>query len=340
MKKPEYIQLLIQVSDLYYNKNLTQQEISAKLNTTRQSVSKLLNEAKTEGIVEIKINNPLSDMQILSNSIKEIFKIQNALVIPGNFDDEEINREIISKRAIEYVNELINLGYKKIGLSWGRTVYTFIKSYQFSNNISKIGSLNTDKAINNNNIIIEALDNDIRVFPLVGASNEVAPYYMINEMVRRFAEQISGKPIFIYIPVNPGNADEYELFTRTQTFMDISNVWKDIDLAIVGIGALPPSRFLNREEYPGEKEIYTKINPKIVVGDICTKYFDINGNIISPKESQNLISISEASLRKAKRVLALASGLEKIPAIKGALNSGLISDIILDEKTAKELVVS
>jgi len=43
---------------LYYEKNYTQQKIAQIMNLSRQTVSKLLNEAIKENIVEIKIHNP------------------------------------------------------------------------------------------------------------------------------------------------------------------------------------------------------------------------------------------------------------------------------------------
>ena len=43
---------------LYYEKKHTQNEIARIMNLSRQTVSKLLNDAIKENIVEIKIHNP------------------------------------------------------------------------------------------------------------------------------------------------------------------------------------------------------------------------------------------------------------------------------------------
>ena len=50
--------LMYEAATLYYDKKLTQQEIAAKMKLSRQTVSKLLNDALRENVVEIKIHNP------------------------------------------------------------------------------------------------------------------------------------------------------------------------------------------------------------------------------------------------------------------------------------------
>ena len=315
MDKPEYIQTLVQAAMMYYNENLTQQEISGKLGTTRQTVSKLINEARTRGIVEIRINNPVDNIIELSKDLVKKFNIKNAVTVPSDFNDDSLIRNVIAQKAVEHIATYLSEDCKSVGISWGQTVYSFIQLYN---------------VIGNNT--------GLNLFPLLGASNEAASYFMINEMVRVLAEKTGGKPNFIYIPVNPGSSEEYGLFSRTNAYRSISQLWKSIDIAIVGIGSIQAKIRLSRQEYPGEKELAVKMKNKNVVGDICTNYFDIDGNIVKPVDYQRLISITEDDLRNTKNVIALSGGLEKVDAIIGALRTGLVSEIVIDEKTAHEVL--
>ena len=61
--------LMSEVATLYYKKNLTQQEIAETLHLTRQTVSKLLNDAIEEKIVEIIIHDPQKDCKELEEQI-------------------------------------------------------------------------------------------------------------------------------------------------------------------------------------------------------------------------------------------------------------------------------
>lgn len=48
--------LLVQASRLYYEQNMTQAEIGRRLNTSRSTVSRLLQEARDTGVVRVVIN--------------------------------------------------------------------------------------------------------------------------------------------------------------------------------------------------------------------------------------------------------------------------------------------
>ena len=87
MNDTEYLQKLVQVARLYYEENMTQQAISKKLGTTRQSISKMLSEARERSIVEIKINDVETNLSKAAQMIKEIFPIQNVTIVPGHFND-------------------------------------------------------------------------------------------------------------------------------------------------------------------------------------------------------------------------------------------------------------
>ena len=61
---------------------------------------------------------------------------------------------------------------------------------------------------------------------------------------------------------------------------------------------------------------------------------DINGSMIKTAEQQNLICISVNQLRKLKKLLQLPA-VRKTEAIIGALRTGIIDEIIIDDVTAR-----
>ena len=50
--------LLAQVASLYYEQGLTQEQVARRLGISRSGVSRLLREARREGIVEIHVRHP------------------------------------------------------------------------------------------------------------------------------------------------------------------------------------------------------------------------------------------------------------------------------------------
>ena len=306
MKRPEHIQLLLQTAIMYYRKEMTQQQIAVKLGLTRQTVSKLLKESEQSGIVDIRINNPLKDIDDMAEIFKIRFGLQNAVVIPSEFEDDDLIRSIITKRAAEYIQNILADGeYKNIAFSWGGTIYETI--FQLEN-------IQTD---------------GVTVFPLVGAGNKAAPYYMINEMVRIAADRLCAIPLYAYIPAHPESSEDAELFKKTSAYRNMRELWNGMDVVVTSVGISMPEEKSERQMYPGEN---TKTG---VAGDICTHYFDFDGNFM---ENDSIICASVESIRNAKRIIAVCGGLNKVKAIYGALRTGLITDFITDELTAAEVL--
>ncbi|NJL94867.1 MAG: helix-turn-helix domain-containing protein [Anaerolineae bacterium] len=52
-------ELMIRAAWMYYHDALTHQEIAEKLNTSRVKITRLLQQAREQGIVEIRVTAPL-----------------------------------------------------------------------------------------------------------------------------------------------------------------------------------------------------------------------------------------------------------------------------------------
>jgi len=312
------IELLLKVAVYYYNENMTQQEIAGKLGITRQSVSKYLDMAKEQGIVEIKVKNPLPETAVLEDELVAGFagsRLERVVVVPGNFSEYELIRRVIAQRACDYLEELLCVGnFRRIGLSWGRTVRDMV---------TQLPQICTEGRA--------------EVVPLLGSTDNSIPYFMINDMAREFACKINGVTRQIFLPLDAECSEDYQHYTTTRQYRSLMDLWMHLDLAIVGIGANPLRTLSQRSHYPRESEIVESIEHRSPVGDICTRYYDIKGNILTSK-SDFLISIRPEILTDIPRVIALAGGMDKIQSLAGAIRSGMITDIITDETTAKSLL--
>ncbi len=290
---------------LYYEKNCTQSEIAGIMNLSRQTVSKLLTDAVKENVVEIKIHDPEITCKDLEQEIIKKFNIKNAVVCGVSTADESLCRLMSVKKASEYIVPLIEDGNKKIAISWGRTVQLLISEFPYVNT-----SGNT-------------------VFPLFGATDQEQSFFLSNELARGFADKIAARVKYAWFPYKPDSARDCELFKKTSYYESLSNLWGDIDIAIVGIG--------NREI----TDILGKIfgyNEKCnsAIGDISTHFFDECGNLLELYE--NTLCASRENIKNAKQTIAVACGDDKTEAIIGALGTGMIDTLITDEYTAKNIL--
>jgi DNA-binding transcriptional regulator LsrR (DeoR family) len=157
-------------------------------------------------------------------------------------------------------------------------------------------------------------------------------------MVRLFAEKINGNPYFIHAPALTASYEEYELFMNSQSMQPILEKWQNVDVIVASIGTLPSLTDNDRETYAGEYEIYEKLRNNEVVGDLCAKYFNIQGEFIVEDYCKRIIGIPLENLKGAKKIIGIAAGIEKDYSIVGALRTGIIDTFISDEQTAKAVL--
>ncbi len=298
-------ELMAEAAILYYEKKMTQQEIADVLYLSRQTVSKLLNEAIQQNIVEIKVHNPKRYCENLAENIKKVYGIREAVVISSGSQNNSIRLMHTVKAAADYLSSVFAEGNHNIAVSWGRTVQMLI---------SEIQELNT--AGNT-------------VYPLFGATDQETSYFSSNEIARSLADKINATVKYAWFPYLADNETDRRLFTHTSYYKSMCKLWDNIDIAVVGIGNNEIVD-LFRQTF-GHNDKYSA-----VIGDVATHFFTDNGQVIDLYK--NTIRASTDNLKKAKTTVAIACGSDKTKAIDGALKTGLINVYITDEYTAAELL--
>ncbi len=290
---------------LYYEKKYTQQEIAGCMNLSRQTVSKLLSDAVNEKVVEIRINNPDTYCHALEEEIKEKFSIKDAVVCPVSSCDDNLRRTMTVRSAADYLKPIIEKGNANIGISWGRTIESFIAE------ISDISS------------------SDNTVFPLFGATDQEESFFLSNELARSFADKTGASVKYAWFPYLPDSIQDKDLFKNTSYYKKLLSLWENIDIAVVGIGDTKVLRTFGKAFGYSEKS-------SDAVGDVATHFFDADGNFLDLYD--NTLCASRDDLKKAKNTIAIACLDHKAEAIRGALKTGIIDTIITDEYTARKIL--
>src|SRR5947209_568556 len=67
----EHVHTLVSAARMYYEQDLSQEEIAARLGKSRPTISRLLNAARREGIVHIDIRVPLDRSYALERALQD-----------------------------------------------------------------------------------------------------------------------------------------------------------------------------------------------------------------------------------------------------------------------------
>lgn len=309
------LELLAQISDLYYVQALSQADIAKILDFSRSKVSRMLTEARENGLVEISINYPLGRSIELEKNLTNIFHLNKALVLKsGNLTHEQMLRSL-GKLGANYLDDLFS-GGSILGISWGTAVYEVAHAFR-PRNIK-----------------------DFEVVQVIGSIGYGDPAIDGPEVARHIADTFSGKYYTLNSPVIVQDKNTRGGLLKERNIRQVLGKVSQANIILVGIGSTGPERSgIVRAGYLQAEEMKTINESTGAVGDICCSLFDQDGEHKKIGFNKRVVGISLDELVKSPaEVVGVAGGLEKTEAIQGALRGNLLDTLITDDKAAQELV--
>ncbi len=313
--EPRYdIQIMVQVAQMYYCDDFTQEQIAKQIGISRSSISMILSEAREFGIVEIQVKNPQVNNDELSKKFKSVFGVAKCFVVPTSITNVKVLTKIVATQGA-FIAEKELKSHITLGVAWGSTCYECMGAFR---NISNLY--------------------DIKVVPLIGGTNRISSEYQLNEMVRILAEKVQGTPSFIYAPALAESIDDKEHYMKSIYMKEILKSWANLDIGIVSVGA-PPEYYNSKTTFdPYMMKPEFEKHPERSVGDICARRFNIHGEFLNNDYNNRVMGIGEQDLRNAKEIICIASGNHKVLSILGALRTKTIGMFITDENTARNVL--
>jgi deoxyribonucleoside regulator len=304
------IQLLVKVAKLYYMENRNQSEIADILGVSRSLVSKYLSDAKELGIVEINIHDLMQEDINPLEYIVERFKLQGGKIVPFSTNEDLMNQWLVD-HATQTVIQNLEGREHVFGLGWGSTIGDIVS-----------------------NIARSSLSKNLagKIVPLIANAPTSNRNYHTNELVRMLSEKTMLKPTYLYAPVICSSQSDRDAFVSAESFLDVAETWSHLDTILINI-----------RNYPSVPDLATvarfgdRLHEHNAVGMLLGYYFDIHGKIIDG-DSDFAIQIPLAQIKQTKKVIALASSRVRAEAIIGALNTGLITHILINRKAAEEIM--
>ncbi|MGR6980648.1 sugar-binding transcriptional regulator [Testudinibacter sp. P27/CKL/0425] len=308
------LRLLVKIANLYYIDKLKQSDIAKKLNLSQSFVSRSLSRCLNEGIVKINIVQPAEFFLNLENQLQKKFDLEQVVIVDI---DESSNSEAIKKTigsAAAYYLQTTIRDNELIGLSaWSDTIKAMTE--QLPKQTIKAKGV-------------------VQLLGGVGINGSVQANFMTHEL----ADKLNCKPFLLPAQSLTGTMSyKNELFSSNE-IASVINQFKDIDIALIGIGMLEPSLLLKNSGLYYKDEMLSFLASRGAVGDICLHYYDQNGNPILNEHEDPVIGMPLKLIKECPRVVALAGGDEKVSAILGSLKGGYIDVLITDKFVASKLL--
>lgn len=298
-----------------YEEGYTQTEIARRLNISRVTLGRLLDEAKEEGMIKFEIVDVRGAMKTLQleEQLRKRFGLQDIKLVDCPSADIDNVTKKIAAEAATYFEQLVHSGMK-IGLTWGRTLNCMIES------------LPTDKSIK-----------DLLVYTLVGGSSQSVDFQP-NVLAQHIIDRYDGRANILTAPFMCQSEELCAAIKMEPTISSILDASHDLDVTLVGIGEEPERDAEHLSDYPFDTAMINELVDARAVGDICGNFFDMNGKLCETTLKNRIVSIDIRDLPDHRQVIGIGGGAKKIHSILGALNGHYLDVLITDLQTAEKVL--
>jgi len=163
------------------------------------------------------------------------------------------------------------------------------------------------------------------------------PY--LGTLLGRMVSAYDAYMIHFPVPAFFDFADTKAAMWRERSIQATLQVQSRVDVAVFGIGAFGGA--IPSHVYSGGYFDVTEqrlLREQGVVGDICTVLLREDGSWNDLEINRRASGPSPQELSRIPRRICVASGTHRAAALRGALRTGAITDLVLDEKLARAVM--
>lgn len=314
METADRTRVALRVAHLYYVKDVKMESIASSLGISRSSVSRLLTFARQSGLVDIRIRPPADDISRIQFNLRREFRV-TTYIVPADTGTSTRERTLaVSRYAGRLIPQVIDRG-AVVGVAWGATISEVSKH------------------------LVERELNDVVIVQLNGAAQpESSGIDYVGRLLERFAAAVAGRIEFLPVPAFFSKASTKLAMWEEPTIARVIALQARLDVAIFGVGA--PDSDVPGQVYRGgylNEEDRAQLVRDRVVGDVATVFLRVDGSSDGIEMNERSTGPSMQALKEVPRRICVVSDPSRVHAVLAALRAGLITDLIIDETSARSV---
>ncbi len=305
------IELMTRVASQYYLEGMTQEAVARSLRLSRPKVGRLLDRARSVGIVEITVNvHPDIGLKV-EGALASEFGLDQVILVNDQTDDSG-QRASVARAAAAFLKRQLSDG-DVVALGMGRNVGA----------VPDFIGTPTPRAAT----FVSAIGGS----PLV--DSDVNP----NEICRRLAEAFGGSAEMLYAPAYAETPEVRDAFMQHDAVRDGLARARAASVALIGVGNARDDSAVVRMGCFSVAEM-RRLRDRGAVGDILGSFFDADGRAVVDGIGDRVVAIGRADLEAIDCVVAVCSERDKCDAILGALRSGIVNVLVTNLSTARTVL--
>lgn len=300
---------LLWASWLYYEEGLTQGTIAEQMGVSRPTVNAYLAEARARGIVNVEIAPEKFSSLSVARALRDHFELQDCLVIPT----EGVDRPLIPRlgeAGARVLARVLRSG-DTLAVTWGRTVLSLA---------DQIGPLGLK---------------DLRVVQATGGTTAKIPWTP-EACASGLAKAINARAIPISAPAIVSSPEMRAMLMQEPVLAEQLGILAEADKIVMGISSLRPESTIHTSGFL--EGTMQQTHYQDAVGSLVGHFISARGEPVIGPMHDRTIGLNLGQLRQIPQRIAIAGGLDKVPAILAALRGGYVSILVTDLATGRGIL--
>ncbi|MDV6319672.1 sugar-binding transcriptional regulator [Chromohalobacter sp. HP20-39] len=299
---------------LSYVGGRTQDDIAGQLGVSRPGVQRLLALARQEGLVKVHIDHPISGCMAMGEAILTHFGLDYCDVVPSDPEMPESSPRFLAQAGAERLAGFLDRQQAlTLSLGTGRSVRATVEALsQLDRSQHRIVSLVGNVARD-------------------GSSNRY-------DGVMVLADKTGAERFLLPAPVVAASVEEKEALLGQQLVQAVFRVAREAEAGVIGIGRIDPRATLFQDHFISEAELNELLEAG-AVGELLGWPLDAEGQLIDCPITRRITSLPLSALG-GQRLMGLAGGRDKGPAILSALRGNWLKGLVTDEAAARYVVAN
>lgn len=309
----EFDDAIVWAAWLYYENQLTQNDIAAMIGVSRATIVNYLQEARQRGVVRILMNSEILARTSIARKLTAKFGLAEALVIPTEKSaTPDARLKALGAGGARLIERMVAHG-ETICVSWGRTVLAIADAISLPRPLEGLSVVQVTGSSSGKREFSAELCTSIMARNMGAASvNMLAPAVLSTPELR---DALLGEPVL---------KRQFELIGRA-------------DMIVFGVGGLAAESTMRFADVTSDEEIDAYAQEGAVAVLIC-RFLDRHGKQIVRDFDRRVIGIELDELRSLPRRLCVAGGTQKVEAIRAVLTGGYATHLVTDVEAAAQLL--
>ncbi|MDO8541261.1 MAG: sugar-binding domain-containing protein [Opitutaceae bacterium] len=310
--EPYSDELLRMAASLYYVDGLGQAEVANLVRVSQTKISRLLAVALERGIVRISVDEYNPRNEKLEHDLCSRFGLRSAAVIrTAKNTTGEAARQTVGHFGAPFVASLLPQA-GVVALGGGRSVAEVVQRFR-RGTVRRLTVVQAMGSIDSNISAVDAL-----------------------ELGRAIVKLWGGDFLTLSTPAFVADKKTRDSFLASDQIRFVWQRLKHADAALVGVGALPQSVYIERAVLSSSD--IADLKSRGAVGEICGRFFDAQGKECVSRWKDRVMSIDLGQIRRIPQVIGVAAGPDRAAAVTAAMRGGLLKSLLIDESGALALL--